>query len=158
VKKPVSKFAFQMQPASATPWGVPFPQPALSQNTFYDALGPLLGLLMCMSLLYPLGLLIKGLVEEKETRTQELMSIMGLQQWTLAAAHAATYAVIFALVALIAAAILQPSVFPTTDQSLLAAFLLCFMAAAIPLGFLIAAFFSRARQGWHFSPRYFSQP
>jgi hypothetical protein len=49
-------------------------------------------------------------------------------------------------------------VFPTTDQSLLAAFLLCFMAAAIPLGFLIAAFFSRARQGWHFSPRYFSQP
>lgn len=48
-------------------------------------------------------------------------------------------------VALLAAAILQPSVFPTTDQSLLAAFLLCFMAAAIPLGFLIAAFFSRAR-------------
>lgn len=45
--------------APPVPWGVPFPQPALSQNTFYDALGPLLGLLMCMSMLYPLGLLIK---------------------------------------------------------------------------------------------------
>jgi ABC-type multidrug transport system ATPase subunit len=100
---------------------------------------------MCLSLLYPLGLLIKGLVEEKETRTQELMSIMGLQPWTLAAAHAATYAVIFALVAILAAVILQPVVFPTTDLTLFAAFLLCFMAAAIPLGFLIAAFFSRAR-------------
>lgn len=43
------------------------------------------------------GPYVEGLVEEKETRTQELMSIMGLQQWTLAAAHAATYAIIFAL-------------------------------------------------------------
>jgi hypothetical protein len=29
--------------APPVPWGVPFPQPALSKNTFYDALGPLLG-------------------------------------------------------------------------------------------------------------------
>jgi len=85
---------------------------------------------MCLSMLYPLGLLVKSLVEEKETRTQELMSIMGLQQWTLAAAHAATYAVIFSLVAILAAALLQPSVFPTTDQSLLTAFLMCYMAGA----------------------------
>ena len=55
------------------------------------------------------------------------MGIMGLQEWALSAAHAATYAAIFALIALVAAGILQPSVFPTTDQSLLAAFLLCFM-------------------------------
>ena len=139
-----SSFALLM-PAPPVPWGVPFPQSALSRNTFYDALGPLLGLLMCMSLMYPLGLLIKGLVEEKETRSQELMSIMGLQQWTITAAHAATYAVVFFLVAVLASAILNPSVFPTTDQTVLAAFLLCFMTAAVPLGFLIAAFFSRAR-------------
>lgn len=29
--------------APPVPWGVPFPQPALSQNSFYEALGPLLG-------------------------------------------------------------------------------------------------------------------
>ena len=42
------------------PWGVPFPRLGIRVSQFYDALGPLLGLLMCMSMLYPLGLLIKG--------------------------------------------------------------------------------------------------
>ena len=55
----------------------------------------------------PAGLLIKGLVEEKENKTQELMSIMGLQTWTLATAHAVTYAVLFTLTSLIAAGTLH---------------------------------------------------
>ena len=114
------------------PWGVPFPRLSIRVSQFYDALGPLLGLLMCMSMLYPLGLLIKGLVEEKENKTQELMSIMGLQTWTLATAHAATYAVMFTLTSLIAAGTLHQKVFPTTDAGVLIAFLLSFMASAVP--------------------------
>lgn len=127
------------------PWAVPFPRLAIRISTFYQALGPLLGLLMCMSMMYPLGLLIKGLVEEKENKTQELMSIMGLQTWTLATAHAATYAVLFTLTSLIAAGTLHRKVFPTTDVGVLIVFFLSFTASAVPLGFLIAAFFSRAR-------------
>ena len=96
--------------------------------------GPLLGLLMCMSMMYPLGLLIKGLVEEKENKTQELMSIMGLQTWTLATAHAVTYAVLFTLTSLIAAGTLHRKVFPTTDAGVLIVFFLSFMASAVPSG------------------------
>ena len=131
--------------APFVPWAVPFPRLEIRISEFYDALGPLLGLLMCMSMMYPLGLLIKGLVEEKENKTQELMSIMGLQTWTLATAHAATYAVLFTLTSLIAAGTLHRKVFPTTDAGVLIAFLLSFMASAVPLGFLIATFFSRAK-------------
>ena len=131
--------------AAPVVWGVPFPRAALRENTFYDALGPLLGLLMCLSTLYPVGMLVKGLVQEKETRTRELMSIMGLQSWALAAAHATTYAVVFFLVALFSTALLHDAVFPTTDWTVLFAFFLALLLTGVPLGFLISAFFSRAR-------------
>ena len=124
---------------------MPFPRAALRENTFYDALGPLLGLLMCLSTLYPVGMLIKGLVQEKETRTRELMSIMGLQSWALAAAHATTYVVVFFLIALFSTALLHDAVFPTTDWTVLFAFFLALLLTGIPLGFLVSAFFSRAR-------------
>ena len=131
--------------AAPVVWGVPFPRAALRENTFYDALGPLLGLLMCLSTLYPVGMLIKGLVQEKETRTRELMSIMGLQSWPLAAAHATTYVVVFFLIALFSTALLHDAVFPTTDWTVLFAFFLALLLTGIPLGFLVSAFFSRAR-------------
>ena len=131
--------------AAPVVWGVPFPRAALRENTFYDALGPLLGLMMCLSTLYPVGMLVKGLVQEKETRTRELMSIMGLQSWALAAAHATTYAVVFFLVALFSTALLHDAVFPTTDWTVLFAFFLALLLTGVPLGFLISAFFSRAR-------------
>ena len=66
--------------AAPVVWGVPF-RARRSARTPHDALGPLLGLLMCLSTLYPVGMPVKGLVQEKETRTRELMSIMGLQSW-----------------------------------------------------------------------------
>lgn len=54
-------------------WEVPFPTPGYKVNDFYDDVGPILGLLMCLCLVYPLAMLIRGLVEEKETRTRETM-------------------------------------------------------------------------------------
>jgi hypothetical protein len=40
-------------------WGAAFPVPAHSRNKFYKAVGPMLGLMMCLSTLYPLGMLVK---------------------------------------------------------------------------------------------------
>ena len=59
----------------------------------------------------PLGA-AQGLVEEKETRSRELMKIMGLRAWPLAAAWWTTYTILFAAVAIAASLVLQPSVFP----------------------------------------------
>ena len=39
----------------------------------------MLGLLMSLSLVFPLAMLVRGLVEEREKRLKETMSIMGLQ-------------------------------------------------------------------------------
>lgn len=133
-------------------WAAPFPVRAYSHNSFYDSVGPLLGLVMCLSYLYPLGMLIKGLVEEKESRAREIMRIMGMKEWPLAAAWWATYLVLFIAVAAVAAAVLRPAVFPNSDYALLAAFLFCFALSCIPLGFLISCFFSRARLASIFGP------
>jgi hypothetical protein len=39
----------------------------------------MLGLLMSLSLVFPLAMLVRGLVEERERRLKETMCIMGLQ-------------------------------------------------------------------------------
>ena len=44
---------------------VPFPAIAFSVNPFYGRVGPMLGLLMSMSTLYPLSRLVKAVVAEK---------------------------------------------------------------------------------------------
>jgi hypothetical protein len=40
-------------------WGLPFPVDGYLYNDFYDAVGPLMGLLMCLCTLYPLGMMVK---------------------------------------------------------------------------------------------------
>ena len=99
----------------------------------------------CLSALYPVGMLVKGLVQEKETRARELASIMGLLPGPSAASWVATYAVVFGLVAILTTATIHASVFPTTEWSLLLAFFACVLFTGVPLSFLIASFFTRAR-------------
>lgn len=62
-----------------TAWGGVFPTSEYDHNDFYDAVGPMLGLLMSLSLVYPLSMLVRGIVEEREKRLKETMCIMGLQ-------------------------------------------------------------------------------
>lgn len=62
-----------------TIWGGVFPTAEYVHNDFYDAVGPMLGLLMSLSLVYPLSMLVRGIVEEREKRLKETMCIMGLQ-------------------------------------------------------------------------------
>ena len=66
-------------PQAWTAWGGVFPTAEYVHNDFYDAVGPMLGLLMSLSLVYPLSMLVRGVVEERERRLKETMCIMGLQ-------------------------------------------------------------------------------
>lgn len=59
----------------------PMPVSSAYNNPFYDASGPFVGLVLCMSLLYPVSRLIKHLVEDKESRMKETLKMMGLFNW-----------------------------------------------------------------------------
>eukprot|EP00656_Telonema_subtile_P034977 TRINITY_DN3899_c0_g1_i4.p1 TRINITY_DN3899_c0_g1~~TRINITY_DN3899_c0_g1_i4.p1 ORF type:complete len:455 (-),score=112.16 TRINITY_DN3899_c0_g1_i4:584-1948(-) len=81
--------ALTVQSRVGPTWMVPYPTEAYVSNQFYNFAGPLMGMLICMSSLYPVSQLTKGLVEEKETRMREQLKIMGLTDgalnvaWTL---------------------------------------------------------------------------
>eukprot|EP00899_Mesostigma_viride_P015099 jgi/Mesvir1/23590/Mv18280-RA.1 len=126
-------------------WAVPFPTPDYSANVFYTAAGPLIGLVMCLSTVYPLGVFIKSLVEEKESRAKETMKIMGLKGWVYLATWPITYGVIFTLISLFSAVLLSASIFPRSNPLVLFLLLLLFTLSEIPFGYLVSVFFSKAK-------------
>lgn len=125
--------------------GIPFPVPAYEQNPFYSSVGPLVGMIFCMSMIYPTSKLIKSIVEEKETRMKETMKIMGLKDWVFAASWFMTYAVMFSLIAFLQALVLKTTVLRLTDLSLSFAFFFLFNMTNITFSFLVSVFFSRAK-------------
>jgi ABC-type multidrug transport system ATPase subunit len=133
-------------------WGTPMPVFSFERNSFYDSSGPLLGLVLCLSMIYPLGILIKSLVEEKETGIRELMHISGLINWALGAAWAVTYIALFIAVATVATIVLAGSVFPHCSAIVIWGLLFLFMSSCIPLGFLVSTAFNRARLAAIFGP------
>lgn len=125
--------------------GVPFPVLHYRGNSFYQTIGPLIGLVFCMSILYPTSRLIKGIVEEKETKTKETMRIMGLKDWVFNGSWFITFFLQFFVTAVGLVILLHFTLFPNADPSLLGAFFICFFMSEITLGFLITVFFSRAK-------------
>ncbi|CAM9602166.1 unnamed protein product [Ectocarpus fasciculatus] len=106
--------------------GVPFPTAAYDQNLFYAAVGYLLGLAMTMSTMYPLSRLVKGIVEEKESRVRETMRIMGLRVWCHELSWLITGAAVFAFIAVTVAALLSWTFLPLADGSLVLVYMASF--------------------------------
>jgi hypothetical protein len=135
-----------------TVWASPMPTPSYLINRFLQVAGFLIGQLTVMATLYPFGVLVKGLVEEKEMELRELMKIAGLQPWVNSAGWIVTYWLLFALSALIVTIYLIGALFTRTSFSLLYAHLLMFYTANVALALLLATFFSRARLASILSP------
>ena len=72
-------------PLLPMPIAAPMPTASFSQNIFYQAVGFLIGLFMAMATMYPMSRLTKAIVEEKETRMQETLLMMGLAPEVLVA-------------------------------------------------------------------------
>ncbi|CAK9883366.1 unnamed protein product [Sphagnum jensenii] len=127
-------------------WSAPFPTPAYIRNRYYETVGPILGLMMCLTTLYPLGMFVKALVEEKENRAKETMLIMGLKPWVFTMSWLITYLVCcFFLISLMVTALLSFTVFPRSDPSILFLLFFLFTLSLIPFGFFLSVFFSKAK-------------
>jgi len=132
---------------STTAWDVftlPMPTPAYKQNPFFTTIGYLLGLTIAMAFLYPVSRLIKAIVEEKETRMKETLSILGVRplaqwlSWIITASISST------IVAVTVSFTLSFFVMKNSSAVYLLIFILFFSAATTGFSFFIAAFFSRA--------------
>eukprot|EP00551_Chaetoceros_affinis_P007272 CAMPEP_0203672206 /NCGR_PEP_ID=MMETSP0090-20130426/7774_1 /ASSEMBLY_ACC=CAM_ASM_001088 /TAXON_ID=426623 /ORGANISM="Chaetoceros affinis, Strain CCMP159" /LENGTH=2044 /DNA_ID=CAMNT_0050537473 /DNA_START=44 /DNA_END=6178 /DNA_ORIENTATION=- len=122
---------------------LPMPTPAYSQNPFFASVGYLLGLVIAMSFLYPISRLIKAMVEEKETRMKETLSILGvhpLAQWLSWAITSSLSSLIIAILVTFTLSL----VMRFSSRVYLFFFILFFSFATAGFAFFIAAFFSRA--------------
>ncbi|CAL8463070.1 g2604 [Coccomyxa elongata] len=132
-------------PQAWTAWGSVFPTSEYEHNDFYDAVGPILGLLMSLSLVYPLSMLVRGLVEEREKRRKETMCIMGLQGWVLHAAWMITYALILLVICVALTIVCCTSFLRATNPLLLFMLFVFFAASELAFGLMVAAFFNNAK-------------
>ncbi|CAN0378956.1 unnamed protein product, partial [Ectocarpus sp. 12 AP-2014] len=125
--------------------GVPFPTAAYDQNLFYAAVGYLLGLAITMSTMYPLSRLVKGIVEEKESRVRETMRIMGLRVWCHELSWLITGAAVFAFIAVTVAALLSWTFLPLADGSLVLVYMASFTLSEVGMALLVSSVFSKAK-------------
>ena len=124
---------------------MPMPTAAYSQNSFYLAVGYLLGLTIVMAYLYPTSRLIKSLVEEKETKVKETMFIMGLKPWAHWVAWITCSMAIFGLIATLVTGILSGNIMTYSSQAYLFSWIFFFSTSTVGFSFTIASLFSKAK-------------
>jgi len=123
----------------------PMPIQSTYSNPFYDSSGPFVGLVLCMSLLFPVSRLIKNLVEDKESRMKETLKMMGLLNWVFVTSYGITYFIIFTAIAILQTILMCASVLSYSSPALVFFFFWLFGLSMMCLGFLISVFFSRSK-------------
>lgn len=126
-------------------WSMPMPTAAYSQNSFFLAVGYLLGLTIVMAYLYPTSRLVKLIVEEKELRIKETLMIMGVHPWAYWWSWCIFYLVLFVVVAILVTATLTTSVLHYSSPAYLLVWIGLFSTAIMGFCFAIAALFNRAK-------------
>ncbi|CAN0198332.1 unnamed protein product [Discosporangium mesarthrocarpum] len=92
--------------------------------------------------MYPLSRLVKGVVEEKESRVRETMRIMGLRSQVHNLSWWVTGWVVFTLIATSISCLLSSTFLPASDGSLLFAYILLFSLSEVSMAMLVASCFS----------------
>lgn len=123
----------------------PFPVVAYDRNRFYETAGPIIALVLCMSMLYPVSRLVKAIVEEKESKTKETMKIMGLKDWALVLSWVITYSIVFTIISVSIALVLSSTVLQRSSFSVICVYIVLFGWSCITFAFLVSVFFSKAK-------------
>jgi hypothetical protein len=126
-------------------WSMPMPTASYSQNTFYLAVGYLLGLTIVMAYLYPTSRLIKSMVEEKETRMKETLFILGVRPWAHWWSWLISSLLVFFIISVLLTQALSVNVLGKSSKTYLFVFIWLFSTASIGFCFTIASLFSRAK-------------
>lgn len=126
-------------------WSMPMPTAPWSRNSFYgDALG-LAGYILWISMLFPFSRLVKQMVEEKESKMKETLTIIGVRPWAYMSSWLIVALTSFMIVAVLTTLTVSWTVFQYTSFWLLLAWLVLTGAALVGFGFFLAACISRTK-------------
>jgi len=123
----------------------PFPINSYTDNIFYLFIGPFLGMVMILTVLYPASRLIKEIVEEKENCIKETLRMMGMPLWVNSMSWSLTYTLMFAVTALADTTLECLTFFPKTNVVLMFIFNFEFLLSIIAFSVMLSTIFSRAK-------------
>ncbi|OQR81399.1 ATP-binding Cassette (ABC) Superfamily [Thraustotheca clavata] len=124
----------------------PFPIKQYISAPFYDAIGNIFPLVFILAYLYAVSKVLVVLIQEKETKSRELMKILGVSESAIVMSWYITYIVIFAIGSILQA-LAGTLLFPNTNGGLLFIFFFLFSMTIMSYGFLVSTFFTNSRTG-----------
>ena len=124
---------------------VAFPIVGFESNGFYAVVQNIFPFFFVLTQLFPVAMLLRGLVSEKELRLREALKMMGVDSAALSFSWIAQYVLIFFIQAILIAAIGGGTMFKSSDFG--ASFLLFFLFGVSSVAFIvfISVFFTRTK-------------
>ncbi|XP_067284959.1 phospholipid-transporting ATPase ABCA1 [Pseudorasbora parva] len=144
----VDRGIIKVQTGVSQPLGVyaqQMPYPCYMDDVFLRSLTRSLPLYMTLAWIFSVALIVKGVVQEKETRLKEIVRMMGLKSSTYWLSWTISSMLPLAVSAALLTIILKyGKVLRYSDPSVIFVFLLVFCMATVMQCFFISVFFSRA--------------
>ncbi|EQC35872.1 hypothetical protein SDRG_06622 [Saprolegnia diclina VS20] len=124
-----------------------FPIAAYTASPFYTLIAPFMPFAFAASYVNIVSGLIVALVSEKELKARELMKILGVRDMSIFASWFLTYGLLFFVLAALQTIPSSLHVFSHASPVLIFAFFFLSGLAVVAFGFLLSAFFSKAKTG-----------
>jgi len=125
--------------------GIDMPTPEYTSNGFWGAIGQYFGLLMIISVLYPLSNVISELVKEKEVKLREGMMMMSLQPNALWASWGFHFLILFFCLSILLTAAGGGFLFKYSQSGLIFSYFFVFFMASVAFCIFMSQIFSKAR-------------
>lgn len=125
----------------------PFPIDSFDSSSFYDAVTNAFPIFFILTYLHPLSKILVGLMSERETRSRELMKILGVKESSIVISWYITYIVILFVSCVLQALAAVAKLFPNTNVVLLFLFFFLFSLSVLGFAFMVSSMFSKSRTG-----------
>ncbi|CAK4774297.1 unnamed protein product [Aphanomyces euteiches] len=122
----------------------PFPIQQYISAPFYSLVSQVFSLVFILAYLHAVSKVIVVLVREKETKSRELMKILGVRESAIVLSWYMTYIMIFVLSSVVAG-IAGKLLFPNTSVGYMIIMFFLFSMTILSYGFLVSAIFSNSK-------------
>ncbi|KAF1325903.1 Abc transporter a family member 1, partial [Globisporangium splendens] len=125
----------------------PYPVDSFAKSSFYDTIKDVFPILFILAFLHPLSRMLVSFLSERETRSRELMKILGVKEASIVTSWYITYTVVIVLASVCEMAVAKAGLFEASDPLLLFLFFFLFSMSALAFAFLVSSIFSKSRTG-----------
>uniref|UniRef100_K3WB22 ABC transporter domain-containing protein n=1 Tax=Globisporangium ultimum (strain ATCC 200006 / CBS 805.95 / DAOM BR144) TaxID=431595 RepID=K3WB22_GLOUD len=125
----------------------PYPINSFAKSSFYDTIKDVFPILFILAFLHPLSRMLVSFLSERETRSRELMKILGVKESSIVTSWYITYTVVIVLASVCEMAVAKAGLFEASDPLLLFLFFFLFSMSALAFAFLVSSIFSKSRTG-----------